>query len=830
MTARRRTWATRALAASAATALALLPVAATASDFPLEPRESENSVAQSVQIRMNADGTPNGSAVNFRWSVTQLTAQGEPNTDITVKVPEQGLMLHNLQRFGTIPQEGDQGVFTIGLDGNGFGTARSVSLYPPSMDDIPVDLKAEFTLNGEPITAEDLVGKDGVVTATYTVTNRTRQTLTVPITSVTGDEVEKEVEADVPLVVEAATYLPQAWGGLNTGSGLGGADGRGNWQVKWIALPFSPLSEDGTASFGWAANVTDAVIPAMLVQVLPIYIPEGEEGGDTATTDDVVSAGEKLGVPPPDVSGEVDSIKSGVADVISGLEALTADDGGEDPLTVVEGKVNDFFTEFGTNIETISSLVDPNNPEGATALVQELQATVASASQTIADIEQSGVLDAIDQAASILTPENAQLLTDLAEPINKLADNADIIEQLAGTAEEIQLIADNAKLIATGVTTGCIDPPGATEPVLPPEVCDNKDAIIAVLESEELQIAAKILNDPKFQQAAQLIASDEFARAAAALEKAAPVLVPMADALQVLSKQLPGVITTLEPVLSALDKVLAQLEAALTSLSEQLAIIGQGLAEKNVDLPTLDAVLAEITAQILASEGGQQVTSGMDQINGGIAGVKSEIGAYVAELSVALQAAKAQVDEAVAEGKEAAGAVIDKADTLKAEVAGLVTAAHESPLPYGGDPADAPEGTKLAGAYEFRLDPADTEAPSTIWRLLLAIVLLVAGGFVGNWALSRRPAAAGAAAASASPPGRVDAEAAADAAATATVAMAAAPGEGLPAPAQQPGTGTGPAAEPLGGEPAVGEPAEEPAPGSADEPTEDGEPGGPQPG
>ncbi len=739
---------TRSAAAAAAAALVIAPGAAMASDFPLEPRESDNSVAQSVQIRVNADGTPNGNAVDFRWSVTQITAQGDPNTDITVKVPEQGLLLHNLQQFGTIPQEDGQGIFDISLNDVGFGTARSVSLYPPDKDELPVELKVEFTLDGEPITAEDLVGESGLVTATYTITNTTGQTLTVPITSVTGDEIEKEVEADVPLVVEAATLLPQTFAGLNTGTGLAGADGRGNWQVKWIALPFAPLSADGSAKFGWAAHVENATIPSMLIQVLPIYIPEGSvEGKDPASEEAKEAA--KNAVPPPDVSGDVASIKSGVADVIGGLETLTADDGSEDPLTTVEGDLNAFFEEFGTNIETIGELVDPNNPDGATALVTELQAIVTEASATVDEIESSGIIDAIDEASSVLTPANAELLTELADPLNKLADNADLFTQLAATADEIQFLADNAAAIAAAIGPGCFNPPGDGEPLLPPEVCDNKDKIIAALESDELQKAADILNSNQFQQAADIIASEEFQKAANALEQAAPFLVPLADALQVLDTQLPGVITTLGPVLDALDGVLSQLETALVGLSTQLEIIGNGLAEKNVDLPTVDAVLAEITAQILASEGGQQVTSGLAQIDSGVGGAKTDIGNYVAELTVALQAAKAQVDEAVAEGKDAVGAVIDKADTLKAEVAGLVVAAGTSPLPYGGEPAQAPEGTKLAGAYEFRIDPADYEAPSTLPRILIAIVALIGAGLLGNWAYKRRKVGAAAAVAGA---------------------------------------------------------------------------------
>ena len=749
-----------AIAGATALTLALAPTAAIANDDapdePLEVRGSSNSIGQSVQIRTDADGNPNSSTTDFRWSVTQIGAQGDPGADITVAVPEEGLLLHNLQEFGMIPQEDGKGLFDISLNDTGFGTARSVSLVPPEDFELPVELTTEFTLDGEPILAQDLVGKDGVVTASYTVINKTRETLTVPITSVTGEEIEKEVEADVPMVVEAVTLLPDRFSALNTGAGLGGADGRGNTQVKWIALPFAPLSKDGTSTFGWAANVTNAVIPSMLVQVLPIYIPPGEGGAKDPANEAARQAAFEA-VPPPDVSGDVNAIKGGVADVISGLETLTADDGSPDPLTTVEGKVNDFFTEFGTNIETISTLVDPNNPDGATALVGELQATVDDALATITQIEESGVIEQIDQAANALTPENAALLVELSPTITRLADNSEAITKLADSAEDIQAIADNAGLIATTIKTGCVDPPGETGPLLPPEVCDQKDKLIAILEAPELQTAAKILNSPEFQKAADIIASPEFAKAAEALAKVAPILVPLSESLQVLDEQLPGVITTLKPVLTALQGVLAKLETALTGLSEQMAIIGEGIASKNVDLPTLDAVLAEITASILASEGGQQVTSGLDQVSGGIAGVKTEIGSYVAELAVALQAAKAEVGAAVESGKETAGAVIDKADTLKAEVAGLVTMAHECPLPYGCDVTEAPDGTTLAGAYEFRMDPADTEAPSTLPRVLLGLVLLLVAGFVGARFVTQRRQAAPATAGGGSGPDGPDA-------------------------------------------------------------------------
>ncbi len=406
---------TRVVAGATAASIALVPVAAMASEAPgepLAPRENYYSVGQSVQIRTNADGVPNSSLTNFRWSVTQLAAEGSGET-FTANVPEEGLLLRSLQDFSHPPQENGYATFDIPLE-NGYGTARSVSLFPPDREDLPVEIKAEFTLDGQPVKAQDIVGKDGVVTATYTVTNKTRQTMQVPITSVTGEEITKEVEADAPLVVEASTLLPDRFAGLNTGLGLGGADGRGNTQVKWIALPFAPLSADGTSTFGWSANVRDGVIPDMLVQVLPLYIPENPETPEEPAIDDETKEAIAGALPPLDVSSDVAQISAGIADIIGGIETLSKSGGGEDPLKKLEGNINAFFTEFGANIQAVAKSVDPNNPDGATALVKELQAIVGEALSTVQEISKSGVLDDIAEAAKILTPERAAILVELA--------------------------------------------------------------------------------------------------------------------------------------------------------------------------------------------------------------------------------------------------------------------------------------------------------------------------------------------------------------------------------------------------------------------------------
>jgi hypothetical protein len=129
--------------------------------------------------------------------------------------------------------------------------------------------------------------------------------------------------------------------------------------------------------------------------------------------------------------------------------------------------------------------------------------------------------------------------------------------------------------------------------------------------------------------------------------------------------------------------------------------------------------------------------------SGGSGRFKKEMATWLGQLVVQLQAATAKAKSAAASGKAAAQAAIDKVDTLKAEVAGMLAAAHTSPLPYGGDPTTAPEGATLAGAFEWRLDPANTEKPSTLPRSVLALVLLVGGGLLGGSLISRRLATSG---------------------------------------------------------------------------------------
>jgi hypothetical protein len=679
------------------------------------PKTNEFSLGQSLQLRVDANGDPNSSLVDFRWSVNQLTVQGQESGDQQVPVPDRGALLRSLLDFSHPPTE--DGIATLTADvQDGVGLARTVSLYPQD-EDPPVAFEAAYTLDGEPIDAWDVVGKSGVLTATYTLTNLSTTTIPVEVENLAGDPVTVEVEADVPMVGIGKMLIPQQYHGLSLTGGTFGADGRGNNQVQFIALPFRPISKDGTATFGWSANVTDAVIPSMLLQVAPVYIP----ADDPETPVDESARGGGLVQPPPNLDPAVAQIQGGVAQLVTGVEQLTADDGGPDPLTVLETNLNEFFTEFGVNIQTVAANVDPNNPDSATAQLTQLQ-------NVLIQVEEQDLVAKLAQAASLLTPERAQTLADAAGPINTIAENAETIGRLADLAPQIQELTDflaNQDAFVAQCTAylqqNQPDIPG------PGVVCRGiySSQIAPIVPA--LQQVAAIVNDPLFRQFADLVASQQFQLAADVLAQIGPQLVPLANGLALLNQQLPGIITLLTPILDALVP-------ALTGLSEQLAIIGGGLEANNVDLPTVDQVVENITAAILESPGGQNVTAGLGQVGSGVGEAKSLLGDWLATTIATL---KAGASAAAETASDIDAAVVN----VKAEVKGLATAAHQSPLPYGGDPANAPEGTVLAGAYEFRVDAADTNKPYTPARILLGLVALLAAGGL-SYLVARRSSGA----------------------------------------------------------------------------------------
>lgn len=589
---------------------------------PKTPKDNTFALGQSMQIRVNADAEPNSSLLDFRWSVSQLTAQGPPDGskdgDYTIPVPEGGDLPRYLNKFGFIDVEDGEGQWEVTVE-DGFATARSVSLYPQDAE-VAVDLEAEFTLDGEPVTAQDIVGKSGVVTATYTLTNNTTSPTEVTVENLAGEPVTTTVEADVPLVAIAKTLLPYRFTGLNTGSGIQGADGRGNNQVQWIALPFRPLSGDGKATFGWSAHVTDGLIPSMLIQVAVLHIPAHED--DPATPEDESAPNGSQS--PVNLDPAVAEIQSGLANVVGGIDQLTSG-GGEDPLKVLEGRLNEFFSQFGTNLQDVA---------------QNLQPTI----------------DGLTEVVSILQQIEGPL-TGINERWDEITSLVEFVSNFPGGATALSIA-----LSAAGLPDGppCGDGSGSWSRAEAQCLIDTAAAILPQLGTIGGQIS---------------------------------VIAPL--------------VTTLVPVAEALL-------SGLTGLQQNLQIIGGNLP--TAELPTLDSVINSVIASILSSPGGQQLTTGLGQVSSGVSAALAEVSAFAAQAIAALQGGVADADQVLV--------------NLKASIAGLLAKSAESPLIYGPLPEGTPEDTVLAGAYEFRVDAADTNMPYTLPRILVGLLALIAGGLV----------------------------------------------------------------------------------------------------
>jgi hypothetical protein len=330
-------------------------VSAPASGAPTEPSTAPVDVGQSVQLRVDANGVPNSDLVDFRWSITQITIPGGDIPE-TVTYPDQGLAVRSLDGFAE-PTSNDNGTVTAPVDNHGtWGSVRTVGLMPQDFE-VPVELTTKFTLNGEEMLADDMIGADGMVTTEYCIKNLSTKTMEVPITTLGGQEITEKVEAQVPMVAQASTLIPQRYVDLNMGAGLGGADGRGNTQAQWIVLPFTPINQDGgKACFGWAANVEDMVLPPMLIQVAPVYIPEEDKEKEE---DDGGSFGlPTLGKPSgggPDLSAGKNEITAGVAQVLEAMQGIANNRAsGGDPLQSIGDALTGFFDDLGIKIVDVS--------------------------------------------------------------------------------------------------------------------------------------------------------------------------------------------------------------------------------------------------------------------------------------------------------------------------------------------------------------------------------------------------------------------------------------------------------------------------------------------
>lgn len=719
---KKKLFATRVLAGglcASVIALGITTAPATAANPPAgqllplveSPQTVNTFLGQSVQVRQTADGNPNSNLFDPRWTVTQLNAESlnQLNTQVPLPMnPAPGL--RSLTGAAHTPEKDNDGVIYNFPDVNGVDTYRTINLYPADRE-LPAAVKAEFTLNGEKVEAQDLVGKGGVVTATYTVTNNTRKKTEVRYKNLGGKMVTKEMTTDQPMIAIAQQLIPQSWGQVNVGSGIVGADGRGNYQSQWVALPFSPLSGNGSAQFGWTAYVPEGegFVPNIMVNVAPIFIPAngGVDKSDKAAKD---SSGRGGGIPGgAQIAGGIGTAASGGAELVKGIVGIAE--------------------SIGSGVGTIK---------------KKLPGAVSETKDALATLEKTM---GIGQGGGKSMPSLPDVIKQLKKTSNKLGSD---IAELKANGSNAQMVKDIQKdlnkantLVGLMQTTN-IDPANAA---LKASKCDGS------------AISAKCIA----WTANSSLALASYPTVSSNLKKVQAALTDVADSLPTTVGDIQ--VSVLEAIQSTVDGLTIKLEDLQIFLATKLFPQIKALTG------ALGNVFGAISAGIGEIKDG--VAANSSYLSGGASGIGAGIGEIRAGIGVLTPAARAfiaQIMTLITAGGKALKAAVAEVNSIKATMAGLMSRAHQSPLPYGGgqltvfQPKGAPEvdlntvsqavlqnngkvpaeysqyvqqTTSVFGAFQFVFDPANNNKPDTPWRILLGLVAMLIAG-IALPILSRR--------------------------------------------------------------------------------------------
>jgi hypothetical protein len=640
------------------------------------------AVGQSMSVRLDAGGHAVGALDTDRLVATQLTVQGTGDGSLSIPLASAPIRILGAGAAPTY-HDGEARYHFTGVKGS--AEARAVSIMPAS-ERAPLRVTAHFSLNGKPISATDLVGRSGALIATYTVTNTTTTTSTVHYTSVTGAPAVRTVTADQPYLVQAVTTLPQRFTGLNAGSASVGANGLGGNQAQWTLFPFMPISKTGTATFGWAANVTDAEIPKVTLQGVPVYVPAST--GPSDGTDLSLPSLPGLHVRDGGLAAGLATAHAGAAQLVGGLVAAGQ---------ILGGAGSSSVTGLKTAISNVTTAID-----------QICAPTILNCK----DLPSGGFSFNLTHAIAEVTQVQADVNAEIAA-----------VETSGGRGPVVTKLQADLDTAVVGIK--------ASAAVL--------GASIAALHGSDhlLDVASTSCTPPGCATAYQKQISDNKLQEAAlfALALGLDALVP---SLQNVHDELPSIaqgveIGALNDASQVLTDVLTKLNGAATVAAEMagpLAILSTGLAE-------IQAVISSDAAAI------EQASGALPSITGGVATIASlspGVHTYVAHLATLLRTDRAALVADAGQGKATATTLGQEVDATIASLHALDDQTHRSPLPFGGLTTAVPGQipiSSLTGAVQITLEPANTTTKASSARLVVGLVLMALVGF-GVWGVTRR--------------------------------------------------------------------------------------------
>ena len=209
----------------------------------------------------------------------------EGSGSVTISNPVSTTGLRNLDGFGGFTV--NNGAIDETVNVNSSFRQRAISDFTKPL---PVGIKITYLLDGKEISPSDLVGKSGRVEFKYRVENLTGQSQDITVKDGTGKDVTQPVTVYEPLAGSLDLTVPSSFVDVQpNGGGVAAGDGKGGTQMSFNLTLIPPLG-DPVAEFGFAASVTNAVVPPANLTIVPVVVSSN-----------------------PTITGAADSYKGGAA-------------------------------------------------------------------------------------------------------------------------------------------------------------------------------------------------------------------------------------------------------------------------------------------------------------------------------------------------------------------------------------------------------------------------------------------------------------------------------------------------------------------------------------
>lgn len=263
-----------------------------------------------LQAKLTATGEPKQSRL-----YSQLTVEGQGRYQIADPTSTRGL--RNLNGFGRPATEDDTAVWDLDVDGT--EALRTVSDYD---GELPLEVSAEYVLDGETIAPDDLVGRSGTLTTTYTVRNVSVEPTEIEFRDAYGARQTETVDLPVPLAGQFESLLNRNYTDVIAEGGVVAGDGRGNTKLKWTLILFEPLGAlEQTLSY--TAEVTDVVVPPASVQVVPVTMDQAPLSTGNAAYSDAARSTYELTQGATTIDRNLLRLATGAGQLLDGLVKLS---------------------------------------------------------------------------------------------------------------------------------------------------------------------------------------------------------------------------------------------------------------------------------------------------------------------------------------------------------------------------------------------------------------------------------------------------------------------------------------------------------------------------